>query len=90
MADKAEIEIKIDMELIQLVHFLQSYKNAADEALTWFNAKDVDDEYLRHGQELALRALNIGAELERVEYSRDIILKALNIYPMNKPATNDE
>jgi len=61
MADAIDIKIEIENELLKIIQWLQSYKNAADEALTHFTSRDMPDDYLREGQKIALRALNIGA-----------------------------
>ena len=71
MAEQKNIQIEVDNELLKIIQWLQSYKNAADEALTYFTAKDVDDDYLREGQKIALRALNIGANDYPLNFAED-------------------
>ena len=65
MASIQDIQISIDNELIEYIKWLKLYKSTADEVLSILTSLELKDhDSLKHAQELALRALNIGAHEE--------------------------
>ena len=61
MADTSELIVDIDT-LLQEVEWLREYKSVADEVLSAINEMEFTDPVMLHVRELALRALNIGAQ----------------------------
>jgi hypothetical protein len=61
MSIKREVEVYVNKMLVQKVEQLCKYKAVADEVLSAINEKEFADPEMLRLQELALRALNIGA-----------------------------
>ena len=65
MASMQDVQINIDNELVMYIKWLKLYKSVADEALSILTSVKLNDnDELKHAQELALRALNVGAHEE--------------------------